>query len=64
MHVDHCLETLRIGLMCQSDITPLRIIDGPTAPLGSRADFNAHHKCRDFEILREWMEENMGLAEA
>jgi hypothetical protein len=63
MHVDHCLETLRLTLMCHSDITPLMIIEDPSSPVGGSADFNVHHKCRDFERLRGWMEENAGRVE-
>ena len=58
MHVDHCIETLRISLMCQADTTPYFLVLDPTAPLGSRADFSPHHKCRNFETIQKWVEEN------
>ena len=58
MHVDHCIEALRISLMCHADTTPYLIINDPTAPNGQRADFSPHHKCRKFEPIRQWTREN------
>jgi hypothetical protein len=58
MHADHCIEGLRISLMCQADTTPLFLINDPESSLWWRADFSAHHKCRDFEKIRSWNEEN------
>lgn len=58
MHVDHCIEALRISLMCHADTTPFLIIMDPTAPGGARADFSPHHKCRKFEPIRQWTEDN------
>jgi len=56
MHVDHCIETLRLSLMCYADVTPLLIYVDPNAPIGYRADFNIHHKCRDFDKLVEYVD--------
>jgi hypothetical protein len=58
MHVDHCIEALRISLMCQADTTPLFVVNDPESSLGEKADFSAHHKYRNFEKIREWTEEN------
>ncbi|KXJ84919.1 hypothetical protein Micbo1qcDRAFT_128869 [Microdochium bolleyi] len=58
MHADHCIETLRLALMCQSDITPVLVIADPSAPIGNRADFNSYHKCRNFGKIEAWMDEN------
>jgi hypothetical protein len=56
MHVDHCIETLRMTLMCHGDTTPmLRELD-ESAPLGTRAQFSNVHKCVNFEALRSDME--------
>lgn len=57
MHVDHCIETLRLALMCSADITPLFILD-VDSEAGSRADFNAHHRCRNFSKVDEWIVNN------
>ncbi|EFQ24894.1 hypothetical protein CGRA01v4_06855 [Colletotrichum graminicola] len=56
IHVDHCIEALRISLMCFADVTPLFVRLG--GPLGKRADFETHHKCRNFTKIEQWMDEN------
>ncbi|KJZ71930.1 hypothetical protein HIM_08686 [Hirsutella minnesotensis 3608] len=58
MHVDHCIETLRLALMCSSDVTPFFIRVDPNKPLGQSADFNSHHRCRNFQKINSWMDEN------
>jgi hypothetical protein len=60
MHVDHCIEALRLTLMCHGDTTPLFIMNDSIAPHGIRADFSPHHKCRKFDKLRTWMKKNQG----
>ncbi|KAJ6128951.1 Protein of unknown function DUF3328 [Penicillium samsonianum] len=55
-HVDHCIETLRIHLMCAGDVTPVLVRLDDSKPLGAEADFSTHHKCRRFDKLTEWME--------
>lgn len=61
MHADHCIETIRKTLMCHGDVTPVLAIEDPDSPLGRRADFNIHQKCRDFEKLQGWISENSAL---
>ncbi|KAF8848508.1 hypothetical protein BDZ45DRAFT_698341 [Acephala macrosclerotiorum] len=61
MHVDHCIETLRIALMCWSDVTPLSLRTDPDAPLRSRADFNSHHGCRNFDKIQDWIDNNWSV---
>ena len=56
MHVDHCIESLRIALQCWGDVTPLLIRLG--GPIGFRADFNTHHRCRNFDKLEDWIDNN------
>ncbi|KAK1982133.1 hypothetical protein LZ30DRAFT_656227 [Colletotrichum cereale] len=56
IHIDHCLEALRISIMCFADVTPLLIRLG--GPAGARADFNTHHKCRDFKKIENWIDNN------
>ncbi|KAK2616559.1 hypothetical protein QQS21_000602 [Conoideocrella luteorostrata] len=55
MHVDHCIETLRLSLMCYSDITPLLFLYDASSPLGSKIDFNSHHKCRNFSKVVDYV---------
>ena len=61
MHVDHCIETVRIALMCYADITPLFVSEDPHSPTGERADFNTHHRCRNFDQIEEWVDNNWAL---
>ena len=54
IHVDHCIETLRLNLLCHADTTPFLYEMENEDDLGS-SDFNAHHKCRNFEkVLEFW----------
>ena len=58
IHADHCIETLRLALMCHSDVTPVMIkVDNLYDPPRLQADFNAHHRCRDFWKISAWNEE-------
>lgn len=54
IHTDHCIETLRLVLMCQSDITPVMVKWSSGVPPIPEADFNSHHKCRDFDAIVAW----------
>ncbi|EFY91586.1 hypothetical protein MAC_02471 [Metarhizium acridum CQMa 102] len=57
-HVDHCIEALRLSLMCAGDITPVLFLHDEASPLGVRADFNVHHKCRTFDKLVDYVKKN------
>lgn len=57
-HVDHCIETVRLALMCNADVSPLPIRDDPQGFLGAKADFSTVHKCRNWDSLVEWISEN------
>lgn len=57
MHVDHCIETLRLALMCTSDVTPMLIERSPDRLLGHKLDFNPYHKCRNFDKIAEFVDE-------
>ena len=58
MHVDYCIESLRLSLMCHGDMTPLLVTKIRNEPSGWRADLNTHHKCRNFTKLQDWVEAN------
>lgn len=58
MHVDHCLESIRLTLMCSGDITPVLFVYDETRPSGMRPDFNSHHKCRDFNSIVDYIKDN------
>ncbi|PCG89627.1 Protein of unknown function DUF3328 [Penicillium occitanis (nom. inval.)] len=57
-HVDHCIETLRINLMCTADVTPYLIEINPARRLGEDPNFNTLHKCRKWDKLVEWAKEH------
>lgn len=59
MHVDHCIESLRISLQCSGDVTPLFVKLGGAA--GAKADFNTHHRCRNFDKIEEWVDNNWSV---
>lgn len=56
MHTDHCIETLRLALMCYTDITPMLIKVDETRRAGGYLDFDMHRKCRNFEKIVEHIE--------
>ncbi|KAI0394125.1 hypothetical protein F5Y17DRAFT_270200 [Xylariaceae sp. FL0594] len=58
MHVDHCIETLRLALMGFGDLTPVLVRRAAASGATRKADFNTHHKCRDFGKIQEWHAEN------
>ncbi|KAI1361183.1 hypothetical protein F5Y08DRAFT_348144 [Xylaria arbuscula] len=58
MHTDHCIEALRITLMCHGDTTPSIGILDPKAPRGQMADFSPLMKCRKFDKIQEWSVKN------
>ncbi|KAF2402008.1 hypothetical protein EJ06DRAFT_474966 [Trichodelitschia bisporula] len=55
MHIDHCIETLRLTLMCHGDVTPVMILEDGGSVLGRRAEFSARHVCRDFRAIQRWV---------
>ncbi|KAH7156638.1 hypothetical protein EDB81DRAFT_880947 [Dactylonectria macrodidyma] len=56
-HLDHCLEILRIALMCQSDtgVFTFKYYEGYE---GHWPDFSTLHTCRNFESIRDWAFQN------
>ncbi|KAF2752792.1 hypothetical protein EJ05DRAFT_480943 [Pseudovirgaria hyperparasitica] len=61
MHVDHCIESLRMSLQCFGDVTPLLIREVPHSFIGGKADFNTHHRCRNFDRIQEWVDVNYAV---
>lgn len=56
-HVDHCIETIRINLMCNVDVTPYLIEERGDGENVVRTDGLYH--CRKFDKLVEWAEEKI-----
>ncbi|KAK2055277.1 hypothetical protein LY76DRAFT_194757 [Colletotrichum caudatum] len=54
-HIDHCIEALRLNLMCQSDIGVFTFKMYPDLPVeGHWPDFSTLHTCRNFNDIRDW----------
>ncbi|KAK4085882.1 hypothetical protein Purlil1_9839 [Purpureocillium lilacinum] len=55
-HVDHCVETLRQTIQCQSDLTPVPHVwsEGKGMYI---ADTSLEHTCRDYDAVMEWQDE-------
>lgn len=56
-HLDHCLEMLRIDLMCQSDIGVYTFKEYEGFD-GHWPDFSTLHTCRNFDAIRDWAYDN------
>lgn len=56
-HVDHCIETLRIALMCFGDTTPVLFYENAFSTSGS-SDFETLHRCKKWETLVDWVDDN------
>ena len=50
---DHCIDTIRLALMCHGDIAVVTFgwEDGEVLP---SPDFNIQHECRNWDNLLEW----------
>ncbi|PYI33851.1 hypothetical protein BP00DRAFT_444230 [Aspergillus indologenus CBS 114.80] len=59
-HVRHCIELLRLALMCQPDLT----IELKNETLGGVTGFGTEHQCKRWEDLTGWVTrwESYGLA--
>ncbi|WYZ39958.1 hypothetical protein EsH8_IV_000299 [Colletotrichum jinshuiense] len=54
-HLDHCIEALRLNLMCESDIGVFTFKMYPDLPVeGHWPDFSTLHTCRNFDDIRDW----------
>jgi Domain of unknown function (DUF3328). len=58
MHTDHCVETLRLVLMCQSDVSPVLVKWSSDDPPIPQAEFSSHHRCRSFDDILAWNEQH------
>ncbi|PMD57179.1 uncharacterized protein K444DRAFT_535285 [Hyaloscypha bicolor E] len=57
-HLDHCLEMLRMNIMCQVDIGVITFHELPDKPGDPWPDFSTLHVCRDFDAVRKWAIDN------
>ncbi|KAH8204182.1 hypothetical protein TruAng_001602 [Truncatella angustata] len=58
-HFDHCIDMLRISLMCTADVTPALFYDPVDKPQRRDAlpDWSSQHTCRDFDAILKWNKE-------
>lgn len=52
-HPDHCLEVLRLNLLCNADIGVFTLYMIPGDPL-AWPELNSNHVCRNFDNVRQW----------
>ncbi|ORY18498.1 hypothetical protein BCR34DRAFT_473215 [Clohesyomyces aquaticus] len=56
-HLDNCIETLRMSLMCSADVNVFTFHEKPGLK-GSWPDHETHHVCRNFDAIKQWAHEN------
>jgi hypothetical protein len=61
--IDHCIELIRIDMMCQADVTPYFIVEASLgdAPDDLNIDFSVFKKCRDFGKIKDWMKDHVAI---
>jgi len=57
VHLDHCIEILRLNLMCSSDVGVITFHEMPGYD-GPWPDFSTKHVCRNYDNIRTWAIEN------
>ncbi|KAL2206758.1 hypothetical protein CC79DRAFT_907076 [Sarocladium strictum] len=55
MHLDHCIEHIRMALWCNADVSPIPFQKGEH---GFSASHVYTHTCRDKDSILEWAREN------
>ncbi|EOA86240.1 hypothetical protein ACJQWK_11836 [Exserohilum turcicum] len=55
-HLDHCIEVLRVNLMCFSDVNVFTF--HPRPGMGYWPDYNSKHVCRNFDTILHWAKDN------
>ena len=61
-HVDHCIDALRIRLMCYADVTPFLHEVSEGAELGATPDFNTQHRCKNYDSIQQWARDHHARA--
>jgi len=56
LHIEHCVELLRVNLMCLADVTPYLLYHGNDGKVG--VEVRKPAKCKDYENLQEWTRDN------
>ncbi|PKS05391.1 hypothetical protein jhhlp_008766 [Lomentospora prolificans] len=56
-HIDHCIESIRLSLMCSADVTPILLVNDPSVGFHQKQnEFGTHHKCRNFDEIEKWVD--------
>ncbi|EXV00379.1 DUF3328 domain protein [Metarhizium robertsii] len=62
-HLDHCIELIRMDMMCQADVTPYLVLDRPDDSTGAlNIDFSVFKRCRDFGKVANWMKDHIAIS--
>ncbi|KAF1945197.1 hypothetical protein EJ02DRAFT_451766 [Clathrospora elynae] len=56
-HLDHCIEILRMNLMCFSDVNVFTF-HKQAGKEGYWPDYESHHVCRNFDKIKQWANDN------
>lgn len=48
--------------MCTSDVTPLLLYSNSNEEDGYTLDFGTKHKCRNYDKIASWEEQNLAVA--
>jgi hypothetical protein len=56
-HLDHCIEILRMNLMCLSDVNVFTFHKQPDKE-GYWPDYESEHVCRNFDRIKDWANAN------
>ncbi|KAI4621495.1 uncharacterized protein J4E88_011004 [Alternaria novae-zelandiae] len=56
-HLDHCIEILRMNLMCLSDVNVFTF-HPQEGKEGYWPDYESHHVCRNFDKIKDWANDN------
>lgn len=56
--VDQCLELLRHKFMCDADATPFLLKNNPHVIRGDSPDMGTKHKCRNYDAVVSWLNQN------
>ena len=54
IHLEHCLDTLREGIMCRADLTPVTMRWGHSQAI-PHANFSSPHTCVDWGAINDWL---------
>lgn len=61
LHLEHCVDFLRQLVQCTSDLTPIPLVHSKGAGVAI-PDFEQVHTCRNFDLIRDWAENQNTVA--